>query len=210
MIRIIVADDHLVVRKGITQIISETADMQVVGEAENGPQLLNMASPETCDVVLLDISMPGRSGLEVLKDLKAEHPSLPILILSIHPEEQYAIRALRAGASGYLTKRSAADELISALRMVARNEKYITKSLAEALADYVSSGDDKPRHEILSDREFQVLRLIASGKTISEVGVELNLSVKTISTYRSRILEKMDMQNNAEITHYAIKNNLVD
>lgn len=210
MIRILVADDHSVVRKGIMQIISEVEEIKVVGEASNGFQVMEMATPEFCDVVLLDVSMPGKNGLEVLKELKSLYPSINVLMLSMYPEEQYALRALRSGAAGYLTKGSAPDELVAALRKVARGGKYVTGSLAEKLATSFDLDIEKPRHELLSDREFQVMCLIASGNTISEVASELNLSVKTISTYRTRILEKMGMSNNAEVTHYAIKNGLVN
>ena len=209
MIRILVADDHSVVRQGIVQIMSGHTDVQVVGEAEDGFAAVEMAKPSFCDVVLLDISMPGKNGLEVLKEIKANHPSIQVLMLSMYPEEQYALRALRLGASGYLTKSSAPDELMSALRKVAIGGKYVTTSLAEKLASNWNLDTERQRHELLSDREFQVMCLIASGNTISEIAAELNLSVKTISTYRSRILEKMDMDNNAELIHYAIKNKLV-
>lgn len=209
MIRILIADDHSVVRQGIVQIMSGYTDIQVVGEAENGFSAVEMADPAFCDVVLLDISMPGKNGLEVLKEIKTNHPSIQVLMLSMYPEEQYALRALRLGASGYLTKSSAPDELLSALRKVAAGGKYVTSSLAEKLASSWDLDTERPRHELLSDREFQVMCLIAAGNTISEIAAELNLSVKTISTYRSRILEKMGMDNNAELIHYAIKNKLV-
>lgn len=210
MIRIIVADDHHVVRKGIIQILGESDDMQVVGEASDGHQALQVARETGCDVLLLDISMPGKSGLEVLKEIKAEKPSLAVLMLSMYPEEQYAMRALKSGAAGYLTKESAPDELLQALRKVSAGGRYVTLSLAEKLAFRVDEDSSNSPHEALSDREFQVLCQIASGHTISEVASELNLSVKTISTYRTRILEKMGMSNNAELTHYAIKNGLVE
>lgn len=209
MIRILVADDHSVVRQGIVQIMSGYSDIKVVGEADDGFAAIKMAEPSFCDVVLLDISMPGKNGLEALKEIKSNHPSIQVLMLSMYPEEQYALRALRQGASGYLTKSSAPDELIQALRKVAAGGKYVTVSLAEKLASSWDLDTERPRHELLSDREFQVMCLIASGNTISEIAGELNLSVKTISTYRSRILEKMSMDNNAELIHYAIKNKLV-
>jgi two-component system invasion response regulator UvrY len=161
------------------------------------------------DLVLLDISLPGRSGIDVLKQLKCIKPRLPVLILSMHPEEQYAVRSLRAGAAGYLTKESAPDELLSAIKKVADGGKYITPSLAEKLAGDIGPDVEKPLHEILSDREYQVMCMIASGKTVKEVAEDLNLSVKTISTHRARILKKMRMDNNAQITHYAIKRGLV-
>jgi DNA-binding NarL/FixJ family response regulator len=210
MIKILVADDHLVVRKGIIQILSDSADMEVLDEAADGHEALAKAIKLDCDVVLLDISMPGKNGLEVLKEIKAQKPSLPVLMLSMYPEEQYAMRALKNGASGYLTKESAPDELTAALRKVSNGGKYVTLSLAEKLAFRMDDDAGSTPHENLSDREFQVLCMMAQGSTISDVADKLNLSVKTISTYRTRILEKMGMSNNAELTHYAIKNGLVE
>jgi len=210
MIKILIADDHAVVREGLKQIISENPDMIVIDEANNGQEVLNKVSEQHYDVVLLDITMPGRSGLDVLKQLKSKMPKLPVLILSVHPEEQYAVRTLRAGASGYLTKESATDELIAAIRKISQGKKYISSSLAEKLAVDLDMDHEKPRHEILSDREYQVMSMIASGKTVKEIADELSLSVQTISTYRSRILEKMKMKNNAEIIYYAVKQGLVE
>jgi DNA-binding NarL/FixJ family response regulator len=210
MIKILIADDHAIVRRGLKQILAETPDMVVAGEAHNGQELLEKARSDQWDVVVLDISMPGRGGLDILKQLKSERPKLPVLMLTIHPEDQYAVRVLRAGASGYLTKESAPDHLVEAIRKVARGGKYVSAHLAEKLVFNLESISEKPPHETLSDREFQVLRLIASGKTVKEIGEELSLSVKTISTYRSRILEKMKMKNNAELTHYAIQQKLVE
>jgi two-component system invasion response regulator UvrY len=210
MIKILVADDHAVVREGLKQILSETPDMVVAAEASSAQEVLNKVWENNYDVVLLDISMPGRGGLDVLKELKDEKPKLPVLILSIYPEEQYAMRALKAGASGYLTKESAPDELIAAIKKISQGRKYVSASLAEKLAFEMEIGTEKPPHEMLSDREYQVMCMIAEGKTVKEVAGELSLSVKTISTYRSRILEKMRMKNNAELTHYAIKNHLVE
>ncbi len=210
MIKILIADDHPVVRKGLKDIIEETPDMMVEDEASNGQETLEKVRKSDFDIVLLDISMPGRSGLEILKELKSEKPDLSVLILSIHPEEQYAVRVLKAGASGYLTKESAPDELIAAIRKASTGKKYISSSLAEKLALYLEIDAEKPLHETLSDREYEVMRMIASGKTITEIAEKLFLSVKTISTYRSRILEKMRMKSNAELTHYALKNRLVE
>lgn len=210
MIKILIADDHAIVRRGLKQILTETSDMIVAGEAHNGQELLEKARSDHWDVVVLDISMPGRGGLDILKQLKSEQPKLPVLMLTIHPEDQYAVRVLRAGASGYLTKESAPDHLVEAIRKVARGGKYISPHLAEKLAFNLESISERPPHEALSDREFQVLRLIASGKTVKDIGEELSLSVKTISTYRTRILEKMKMKNNAELTHYAIQQKLVE
>lgn len=210
MIKILVADDHTIVREGLKQIVGEVGDMMVADEAGNGQEALQKIREGNFDVVLLDISMPGRSGLEVLKDIRAERPKLPVLILSMHSEEQYAVRALRAGASGYLTKASAPDELIGAIRKVSRGRKYVTASLAEKLALELDADSRKPPHELLSDREYQVMLMLASGKSVTEIADELCLSVKTISTYRSRILEKMNMKKNAELTLYAVQNGLVD
>jgi len=210
MLKIFIADDHAIVRQGLKQIVTETGDMVVAGEASNGQELLNKIKETDYDVVVLDITMPGINGLDALKQLRSERPTLPILMLSIHPEEQYAVRALRGGASGYLTKESAPDELVVAIRKVSSGGKYVSPSLAERLAFEMEAGHQKELHDTLSDREYQVLCLIASGKTVTEIARELSLSEKTISTYRSRILEKMNLKNNAELTHYAIKNQLVD
>lgn len=210
MIRVLIADDHPIVREGLKQILSETDDILVVDEAANGQEVLSLAWNNNYDVVLLDISMPGRDGLEVLRELKHQKPKLPVLILSMYPEEHYAIRVLRGGAAGYLTKSSAPDELISAIRKVAAGRKYISSSLAERLTYELDRDAERPVHESLSDREYQVMNMIASGKTIKEIADELCLSVKTVSTYRSRILEKMNMKNNAEIVLYAVQNKLVD
>lgn len=210
MIRILIADDHAIVRAGLKQIVAETSDMIVADEASSGHEALNKVWKNDYDVVVLDITMPGINGLDVLKQLKSQMPELPVLVLSIHPEEQYAVRVLRAGASGYLTKESASDELIMAIRKVSLGRKYVTASLAEKLAFDLETDVEKPLHETLSDREYQVMCMIASGKTVNEIAEELFLSVKTVSTYRSRILEKMKMKSNAELTYYAIKHRLVE
>ncbi len=210
MIKILIADDHPVVRKGLKEIIEETTDMRVAGEASNGSEVMEKVLSEDLDVVLLDISMPGRSGLDVLKDIKKRRPKLAVLVLSIHPEEQYAVQAFKAGASGYLTKKSAPDELLIALRKVSAGGKYVSSSLAEKLASALETDREKTPHETLSTRENEVMLKIASGKTVTEIAKELYLSPKTISTYRTRILEKMGMKNNVELIRYAIKNQLVD
>ncbi len=210
MKKVLVADDHAVVREGIKRIIAETADMVVAGEAVNGWEVLEKARGGDYDVVVLDISMPGKNGMEILKELKRECPGVPVLILSMHSEEQYALRALRAGASGYVTKESAPDELIEALEKVLRGSKYITPTLAERLVLDIGVGSEESLHEKLSDRESQVLCLLAEGKTINQIGQELCLSAKTISTYRSRIMQKMAMKTNAQLIRYAIKQGLVD
>ncbi|HAM53575.1 MAG TPA: DNA-binding response regulator [Nitrospiraceae bacterium] len=210
MIKILIADDHSIVRAGLKQILAGTPDMIVSGEAATAEEVLNKISKDDYDVVVLDIGMPGKSGLDTLKELKCERPKLPVLILSMYPEEQYAVRVLRAGASGYMTKESAPDDLVGAIRRVAHGKKYISPFLADRLATSLAIDTDKPLHESLSDREYQVMCLIASGKTVSDIAAKLSLSVKTISTYRTRILEKMGKKNNAELTHYAIQNRLIE
>ena len=210
MLRVLIADDHPVFREGLRQIINETNDLVVACEASDGIEVLKRAREGCCDVVLLDISLPAINGIEILKHLKTEKPKIPILMLTMHPEEQYAIRALRAGASGYLTKESTPDELVTAIRKISKGGKYISSSLAEKLASEVGQMDVQAHHEMLSDREYQIMLLIASGKTVSQIAETLSLSIKTISTYRSRILKKMGMKTNAELTYYAIKNRLVD
>lgn len=209
MIQILVADDHAVVRQGVKQILADVKDMAVKDEAQNGSETLKKVTENEYDVVLLDISMPGRSGLEVLEDIKTQRPKQAVLILSMHPEEQYAVRALRAGASGYLTKASAPQELIGAIRKVAGGGKYVTSSLAEKLADELEIDTEKLPHERLSNREHQVMLMLAEGKSVSDIADELCLSVKTISTYRSRIMDKMDMKRNAELTLYAVHKKLI-
>ncbi len=209
MIKVLIADDHTLVRKGLKQILLDTKDIERADEAKDGKETIAKVSKKDYDLVLLDISLPGRSGIDVLKQIKISKPGLPVLILSMHPEEQYAVRSLKAGAAGYLTKESAPNELIDAIRKIASGGKYITTSLAEKLADEIGHDLEKPLHENLSDREYQVMCLIASGKTVKQIADDLNLSVKTISTHRARILRKMNMENNAQLTHYAIKNGLV-
>lgn len=210
MIKIFIADDHAVVREGLKQIISEVPDMYVAGEADNGDDVLTMMDSHSYDVLILDITMPGPNILDLLKQLTHQTPWLPILVLSIHPEEQYAVRVLRAGASGYLTKESAPEELVNAIRKVSSGGKYVSAALAEKLLFTLGTDQDQMPHDHLSDREFQSFCMIASGKSIKDIAHELNLSEKTISTYRARVLQKMNMKNNAEITHYAFKYGLVN
>ena len=210
MIKVLIADDHAIVRQGLKQILTETPDMMVAGEASSGAEAIEKIRAEDWGVVLLDISMPGKTGVDTLKQIKEEKPKLPVLVLSMYPEDQYAIRLLKAGASGYLTKESAPELLVAAIRRVAEGRKYISPSLAEMLAHEVGGDSEKPLHKTLSDREYQIFCTIASGKTVSDIAAELSLSVKTVSTYRARVLEKMKMKNNAELTYYAIKNHLVE
>jgi DNA-binding NarL/FixJ family response regulator len=210
MLQVIIADDHPVVRAGLKQMLTEAIAPIEVQEAGDGRELLGKVREQHFDVILLDISMPGMDGLDALKQLKVELPRTPVLILTVHPEAQYALRVLKAGASGYLTKNSAAEELIDALRKVLKGGKYISPDLAEKIAFALDSDTEKQPHETLSDREYQVLCMIASGKTVGEIADILALSVKTVSTYRSRVLEKMQMKNNAELTHYAVRNRLVE
>jgi two-component system invasion response regulator UvrY len=209
MIKIIIADDHSIVREGLKQIIAETSDMMVYDEACDGNELLKKVLLSKYDVVVLDITMPGTNVLDVLKQIKRQLPTTQVLVLSMHPEEQYATRVLKAGASGYLNKESAPSELVRAIRKVSQGRKYISPSFAENLAETLLTNHDQPVHAGLSDREYQVLCMIASGETVKHIAENLGLSEKTISTYRSRILQKMGMKNNAEIIHYAIKNMLV-
>jgi two-component system invasion response regulator UvrY len=208
MIRILIADDHAIVRHGLRQIIEDNGGMRVVAEAESGSDALRKIREIDCDVVLLDISMPDMSGIDVLKQIHAERPQLPILILSIYPEDQYATRLIKAGAAGYMTKESAPAEVIQALLRVAGGKKYISPAVAEMLADELGTDEEKLPHQILSDREYQIFLLLASARTVTEIADTLALSVKTISTYRSRILEKMRLSNNAELMRYAVDNHL--
>lgn len=210
MIRVLVADDHAIVRQGLRSILEAAQDMRCVGEAENAAETMRAVRETECDALLLDISMPGKSGIEILKQIKKEKPRIPVLILSMYPEDQYALRAIKAGAAGYLTKQSAPQQLVAAIRQIAQGRKYITPELAESLANHLDEVGDQMPHESLSDREFQTLRLIGSGKSLTDIAHELCLSVKTVSVYRSRLLEKMKLKNNAELTHYAVKHGLVE
>ncbi|HWW70588.1 MAG: response regulator transcription factor [Duganella sp.] len=210
IIKVFIADDHAIVREGLKQILAETRDIVVAGEAENGLDAVKLFRKSDCQVMLLDISMPDRSGIEVLKQIKKEKPELAVLMLSMHREDQYAIRSLKAGASGYLTKQSAPRELVTAIRQVAGGLKYISAALAQELANHVGEDHEAPPHDTLSDREYQTLTMIASGKTVGMIAKELSLSVKTVSEYRARLLVKMKLKNSAELTHYAIKNQLIE
>lgn len=207
--RCLIADDHAIVRRGLGEILRDEFDRVHIGEAQNSGEALDLIWKQMWDVVILDISMPGRSGLEVLKTIRKSHPSLPVLVLSIHPEERYAVRVLKAGAAGYITKDQAPVMLARAVRKVCSGRKYISEELAETLAgDLERTSADG--HQGLSDREYEVMRMIASGKTVSEVADRLSLSVKTISTYRSRVLDKLNMKTNAQLTYYAVKHGLVE
>lgn len=211
MIRVFIADDHAVVRRGVRQILEESADMAVVGEAATGREAIHAVSETACDVLLLDIALPDINGLEVLAQLRGLKPEVQVLILSVYPEKQYALRALKAGAAGYLTKDSLPEELLTAVRQTAEGGKYITQSLSEKLAGELQAGSaDKEPQELLSNREYQIMCLLAVGKTVSDIAAELSLSVKTVSTYRARILEKLGLQNTAEIIHYALSRGLIE
>jgi len=210
VIRVLIADDHAILRRGLAQIISEAGDMQVCAEAENGVEAVKLAREHHIDVVLLDITMPDRNGLDTLKQLKKEMPKLGVLMLSMHPEETYALRSLKAGASGYLNKQSAPALLVTAIRKVAAGRRYISPAVAEQLAGNIAEDTDRPAHTTLSDREYETMRLIASGRTLSQIALEMHLSAKTVSVYRARLLQKMQLKNNSELTHYALKNHLVD
>ncbi len=208
--RILIADDHAVVRQGLRQILARVFKGASFGEAANSQEALERVWKEHWNIVILDLTMPGRSGLEVLKEIKRAHPSLPVLILSMHPEDQFAVRLLKAGAAGYMTKESAPEELVGAVRKAIAGGRYISQGLAEKMASLLVNDVQVAPHETLSDREFLILSLIASGKSVSIIARELSLSVKTISTYRSRLLEKMGMSNNAQLVHYAFQHKLVD
>jgi two-component system invasion response regulator UvrY len=210
VIKVLVADDHAIVRRGLRQILSETQDILVGGEAATAAEVLQRAREERWTAIVLDISLPGATGLQLLADLKRERPETPVLILTAHPEEQYALRAIRAGAAGFLSKESAPERLIEAVRKVASGGRYVSAELAETLASVLAGETKGEPHERLSDREFEIFKMLSSGKTVSEVAHELALSVKTVSTHRTRLLKKMEMRTNAELTHYAMRNKLVE
>ncbi len=209
MLRILIADDHTVVRKGLRQILLDEFPGAVIEEVADGAELIKKALSAKWDVVVSDLSMPGRSGLEALQQIKLSHPDLPVLILSIHPEEQYALRALKSGASGYLSKDTAPDELVKAVQKVLLGKKYISQAIAEKLANSFSSSNLEQPHESLSDREFDVMKLLANGKSVSEIADTLSLSVTTVSTYRARVMTKMNLKSNPDLTKYAIEHNLL-
>ncbi|MDY6795724.1 MAG: response regulator transcription factor [Actinomycetota bacterium] len=210
MIEILIVDDHPIVRQGLKQVLAEEPDIRVFADVECAAELMERIGESHVDVVLLDIALPDRNGLDVLKDIKAVYPRLPVLILSMHPEDQYAIRALKAGAAGYINKKSAAEELVKAIRKAVAGGRYVSPTLAEKLAVGVGNDLNKPPHDQLSDREFQVLCMIASGKKYKDIAEELGLSVKTVGTYRLRLMEKMNMSSNVELIHYAIKHGLIE
>jgi Response regulator containing a CheY-like receiver domain and an HTH DNA-binding domain len=209
MIRVLIADDHTIVRHGLAQIVSAESDMTVTGEAQNGHEVLELITKAKADVIVLDITMPGKNGLETLKEIKRQHSEISVIMLSMHPKDQYAVRVLKAGASGYITKESAPEELVVAIRKAYSGGKYISPDVAELLASYIEHDVSAEPHRRLSDREFEVFRQIAQGRSVSQISVDLNLSVKTISTYRTRILEKTGFSTNAEIVKYCLENSLV-
>jgi two-component system invasion response regulator UvrY len=208
--KILITDDHAVLRRGLKQILEDGFGKIQFGEAANASEAIAAVARENWDLVVLDITMPGRTGLEALKEIRTLKPAQRVLVLSVHSEDQFAVRVLKAGASGFLNKDSAPEELVKAVRKVTAGGRYVSASLAEKLAVNIDQPADRPAHQTLSDREFQVLRMIGSGKTVSEIGVELSLSVKTVSTYRARILEKMDLHTNAELTRYCFEHKLVE
>jgi two-component system, NarL family, invasion response regulator UvrY len=205
---VILADDHTIVRHGLRQLLDREADITVAGEASNGNEVFDLLRTVEADVIVLDITMPGRNGLETLKDLKRLYPAIPVLVLSMHPSDQYALRVLKAGAAGYLTKETAPDDLVAAIQKAFRGEKYISPDVADILATFVHQGGSDEPHKLLSDRELEVFCLIGSGKGLTQIGDQLNLSVKTISTYRTRIMEKTGLASNAEITRYVVEHKL--
>ena len=210
MARVLVADDHPLLRKGLKQLLDAEPDLELAGEAEDSEQVLEKVQRDCWDVLVLDLTMPGRGGLEVLQEIRRVRPNLPVLVLSMHAEERFAVRAIKAGANGYVSKANGAAEVVTAIRKVLTGRKYVSATLAEALAGALDGDGQRPLHETLSDREFQVMCKIACGRTVSQIAAEISLSVKTISTYRSRVLEKMHMRSNAELTRYAIQEGLVD
>ena len=209
MLRILIADDHAIIRKGLKQILLEEYPSAIIEEVGDAEAVINKTIGNEWDIIICDLSMPGRSGLDVLQHVKQNFLKMPVLILSIHPEEQYAIRAIRAGAAGYLSKDAATEELVKAVQRILQGRKYISASLAEIMASELDQDVTKPPHELLSDREFHVFKLIAAGKAVSEIAEQLSLSITTVSTYRARILEKMDIKTNADMTRYALEKKLI-
>lgn len=209
MIKVLICDDHPIVRRGLREMLSETGDILVGGEADTAAEVLRQVRAERWSVIVLDISLPGGSGIDLISDIRRERPDARVLILTVYSEEQYAIRAIRAGACGFMTKESAPEELIDAIRRIAAGGRYISPELAETLASLVAGDASGQPHERLSNRELEILKLLASGKTVSQIGQSLSLSVKTISTHRTRILKKMEMKTNAELMHYAVRHALV-
>ena len=210
MIKVAIADDHAIVRQGLRQILSAHGEFEVIGEAANHGEVMQLLRRCACDVLLLDIAMPGKNGIDTLKQVRIERPKLPVLILSMYPEDQYAFRALKAGASGYLTKMTAADQLVDAIRTITRGRKYITPELAQSLAESFDRATEIEPHSLLSDREFQPLKLLAAGKPLAQLGAELALSPKTVSVYRARLLAKLGLHTNADLTRYAIEHQLLE
>lgn len=210
MITVFIADDHTLIREGFKKILNEESDIKVIGETDNAFDIIDKLKASDCDILILDLNMPGKNGLDILKEIKIILPRQKVLILSMHPEERFAIRTLRAGASGYVTKESAAEDLVTAIRKVASGGRYISQVLAERLAVEFDSSQEKQLHETLSDREYQVLRLIAAGKSQSDIAIELSISPSTVNTYRTRVLEKLKIETNAELIRYAIKHGLID
>jgi two-component system, NarL family, invasion response regulator UvrY len=208
-IRIFIADDHPIVRQGLRRIVEDDAGLAISGEASDAPGMFAALETSTTDLVLLDVSMPGAPFLETLRDLRQRHPSVRVLVLSVHPEDQWAVRALRAGASGYLTKDHSPDQLLEAIRRVYRGGRYVSPTLAERLADHLNGDGQRAPHELLSDREFEVMRRLGSGLTVSQIATELGLSAKTVSTYRTRVLEKMEVATNADLVRYAARYGLI-
>lgn len=210
MIKIVIADDHPLFREGMKKIINDQTDLKIVGETENSAGILDLISKTETDVLLLDITLPGRSGIDITKDVKSFYPKLPVLILSMHPEERFAVRALKAGASGYLNKECEPEIVLDAIRALYDGRKYITPKVAEQLAHDIDTSASKPTHELLSDREFEVMQLIATGKSVREIAEQLSLSINTINTYRMRIFEKMNLKSNIDLVHYSIQHGLID
>ena len=210
MIKVFIADDHALIREGIKKLLDPEGDVKIVGETSNPFEVIDQIKKSNCDILILDLSMPGKSGLDILKEIKIVLPKVKVLIMTMMPEDQFAKRTLKAGASGYITKDRAADELLLAIRKVAAGKKYITQSLAEKLVDDLDDSSEKPLHEILSDREFQILKMMAKGQSQTNIADELSISASTVNTYRSRIFEKLNLHSNAELIHYAFQNNLIE